>query len=301
MILDGCQDHIVPHIAGKDIAKEMWDALVQLYQNPFENRKMVLKEKLRTIKMQKGESVTSYLTRIQGVRDELAPVGEKPVDGELVRVALIGFTKGWATFVQGITGRDKFLDWERLWSDFTQEEFQLNLVEASSNNGKGCKGEKEEENLALAGKGKKGKTKSENNQKSDKNKKDLSKIKCFHCHEFGHYASKCPNWKKKGSNKDHVAASTEVDGFDSQFEKDFSLIACMANSVGSNTWHIDSGASFHMTRNREYFIQLEEKDLQMNIELGDDGKLLPRGLVLSALRGSQIIPFVSKMCSMFQG
>lgn len=37
MILDVCWDHIVLHIAGKDTTKEMWDALVQLYQNPSEN------------------------------------------------------------------------------------------------------------------------------------------------------------------------------------------------------------------------------------------------------------------------
>ena len=29
--------------------------------------------------------------------------------------------------------------------------------------------------------------------------KDISKIKCFHCHEMGHYATKCPH-KKVGKN-----------------------------------------------------------------------------------------------------
>ena len=30
-------------------------------------------------------------------------------------------------------------------------------------------------------------------------KKDLSKIKCFHCHELGHYTMKCPH-NKVGKN-----------------------------------------------------------------------------------------------------
>lgn len=45
------------------------------------------------------ESVTSYLTRIQNIRDELAIVGEKHEDKELVQVALNGFIKEWRTFV----------------------------------------------------------------------------------------------------------------------------------------------------------------------------------------------------------
>ena len=41
--------------------------------------------------------------------------------------------------------------------------------------------------------------------------------------------------------------------------------------VRGSVWYIDSGASFHMTRNKEFFSSLEEKDMQFNIELGDDG------------------------------
>ena len=35
-------------------------------------------------------------------------------------------------------------------------------------------------------------------------------------------------------------------------------------------WYLDNGASFHMIGNNELFIILEEKDLQMHIEMGDD-------------------------------
>lgn len=60
---------------------------------------MILKEKLRTTKMQKGESVTSYLTKIQNIRDDLAAIGDKLEDKELLRIALNGFTKKWRAFV----------------------------------------------------------------------------------------------------------------------------------------------------------------------------------------------------------
>jgi hypothetical protein len=33
IIVDGVKDHIIPHLSGKKIAKDMWEALVKLYQS----------------------------------------------------------------------------------------------------------------------------------------------------------------------------------------------------------------------------------------------------------------------------
>ena len=67
---------------------------------------MVLREKLKSIKMVKDEKMVTYLTRITRVRDELATMGEKVGDGELVRQALNGVTKSWAVFVESIVARE---------------------------------------------------------------------------------------------------------------------------------------------------------------------------------------------------
>ena len=45
-----------------------------------------------------------------------------------------------------------------------------------------------------------------------------------------------------------------------------------------SVWYIDSGASFHMTGDKELFSDLEEKDLQMHIEMGDDGQYSATGI-----------------------
>jgi hypothetical protein len=70
-ICDAVRDHVIPHLTGKEFSFEMWDSLCKLYQSPNQNRKMVLQEKLRSIKMLKSESVTSYLGRFTQTRDEL--------------------------------------------------------------------------------------------------------------------------------------------------------------------------------------------------------------------------------------
>ena len=76
ILLDGVKDHLIPHLAEKPRAQEMWDTLKNLFEAKNENRKMALKDKLHEVRMTKKENVATYLTRLAQVKDELAAVGE---------------------------------------------------------------------------------------------------------------------------------------------------------------------------------------------------------------------------------
>jgi hypothetical protein len=177
-----------------------------------------------------------------------------------VRPTLNGVTKQWVVFVEGIVARENLPKWERLWDDFVQEETRRGYVHGNSSTGN------DEENVALvANKKKKFKKgpKGGNKPKSE-GKKDMSKVKCFACHKFGHYVGQCPNKKKK-----QTTSSAKVE-FSTRFDKEFSLVVCLSTrATHSSVWYIDSGASRHMIGVREHLTDLTQIG-DLEVVLGDD-------------------------------
>ena len=75
ILLEGVKDHIVSILQGKASPFLMWKALTDLFQSRSDQRKLALKDKLRKIKMEKGDSIPKYLTKFFQCRDELGSVG----------------------------------------------------------------------------------------------------------------------------------------------------------------------------------------------------------------------------------
>jgi hypothetical protein len=248
-ISDGVRDHIIPHVTGKAHAYQMWASLCSLYESSNENRKMVLHDRLRSIRMLEDESVTSFLARFTQIRDELGAVGEVIVPNSLVRQALHSFTKPWAPFIQGIVAREALPTWERMWDDFAQEE--IRLASESSGQRQQQSGQGDEE-LALWTKGKKktgrggqqgpktggqlqrsgGGAESSDGQDSSQ-RRDMSTVRCFACGEMGHYAGQCPK-KKKKKQQDGSAATAEEIEFSDQFARECAFITTLSTITPSS-------------------------------------------------------------------
>jgi hypothetical protein len=63
IILDLVKDHFIPHIVDKTISKDMFEALVGLYQSSCVSRQMLLRNKLSAIHMSKTDTMVSYLAK----------------------------------------------------------------------------------------------------------------------------------------------------------------------------------------------------------------------------------------------
>eukprot|EP00253_Pinus_taeda_P025955 PITA_25955 len=261
ILLEGMRDHIVSSLHGKASPFFMWKALTDLYQSKSDKMKLALKDKLINIKCENGDNMPQYLTKFTQCRDELGSVGVNVNDEDLVSLALIGLLKSWHSYQDSVNGREKFPGWERLWSDLVQEEIRRSTRDNSSSM-------HDVENCALASKVKKGKKKgslSESSSSNDGKKVDKSKVRCFCCHELGHYATNCPKKKsKKGSGE-----GSEGEALASQFELDFTLFACMVSSKVGSGWFLDSRASFHMTDDKSVGTVIFQREHGSRITLAD--------------------------------
>ena len=118
ILLEGVKDHIVSNLHGKYSPFLMWKALTYLFQIKSDERKLSLKDNLRNIKMEKGDSIPKYLTKFVQCRDELGSVGVTVDEEDLVSLALLGIPKSWHnSYKDSVNGREKLPRRERIWSD----------------------------------------------------------------------------------------------------------------------------------------------------------------------------------------
>ena len=73
---------------------------------------MYFQEKMRSSRMQKGEHIDLFLTKLQEILDSLAVVGSTPQPTEMVRPTLNSVLEEWQVFVQSILGIERLLNWE---------------------------------------------------------------------------------------------------------------------------------------------------------------------------------------------
>jgi hypothetical protein len=75
---------------------------------------------------------------------------------------------------------------------------------------------------------------------------DISKVQCYYCKKFGHFANKC--WKKQAYARKQSAHITN----ESEDDQNPVLLTCNVTQESANDiWFLDSGCSNHMTGNKD--------------------------------------------------
>jgi hypothetical protein len=69
IIPDSIKDHLISQVSSKNTPKEMFDALTTMYEGKNINRKMNLRTQLKNTKMQKGEIVQDYFSRVSQFKE----------------------------------------------------------------------------------------------------------------------------------------------------------------------------------------------------------------------------------------
>ena len=73
---------------------------------------MALKDNLRKIKCEKGDTISTYLNKLTTWRDDLGSVRIAITDNDMVSLALLSLPKSWHSYQDSVNGREKLPDWE---------------------------------------------------------------------------------------------------------------------------------------------------------------------------------------------
>ena len=100
----------------------MFVALSSLFEGIPINKKMTLRNHLKSIKIKNLETMQSYFSRVAQIRDKIEAIGDIVEEAEIVMTTLNGLPIDWESFIRGICSRRKLTKFKNLWEECVQEE-----------------------------------------------------------------------------------------------------------------------------------------------------------------------------------
>jgi hypothetical protein len=183
-----------------------------MYEGKNINRKMNLRTQLKNTKMEKGETVQDYFSRVSQLKEQLEAIGENLDEDGLIMTTLNGLTRPWDAFIQTMCARKEKLLFDNLWEECVQEEARVANREVVL---------LRDEDQAIAPHDKGGKQKShfqkethfhkeshspkgfQKYHKGQRKGKDLSSYQCYHSDKIGHIAKNCHARREKFKRRNH--------------------------------------------------------------------------------------------------
>ena len=216
------------HIKETKSSEELWQKLKNMFDDSGFSRKITLLRHLISVRQENCDSMTTYVTQIVETAQRLKGTGFAITDEWIGSLLLAGLPEKFSPMIMAIEHsgiqitadgiKSKLLDMEvstTTDTDSSSAAFAAKKPQPKKGNSTSKHRVTTPSKMTMTG------------EKSEKN------ITCYKCKQSGHYRNQCPLWEK---NKQSNAFS----------------VVFLNGKYSKSEWYIDSGASAHMTVNKNW-------------------------------------------------
>lgn len=226
------------HIKNENTVKDLWKKLRQLFDDTGFTRKISLLRTLISIRLENCESMTSYVSQIVETAHRLKGTGFEINEEWIASLLLAGLPEKFAPMIMAIEHSGLAVSADVIKTkllDMTSEVSSSGAESAFWTNNRRTKTGNTYKPKQTS------KTMSNQNQMSHVN--GGKQIKCYKCKKIGHYKNQCTELTKV----------KEAGAFS---------VAFLNGEFSIDDWYVDSGASVHMTSNRESLSQVRDHNIK---------------------------------------
>ena len=285
-------DEQVDYVRNLHTANEMWEYLQKIHQPSDGTTKIFSFRSLMNLQMKEGEQIDTFIMKWQKQLDTAISSGNNIDEMSKCEILMGALPESWMTFVS-IHSEDKNLNLQNLVAKLKQDELRRKRTSSQH----------EASHMAMAAsmrnnRGNYGKQKFQrfpNNQKfQQKNKSNgmggltISTITCRYCNKQGHIEKDCRkkqfDLKRKGKKfypQIHSASiqndnvnyyeQDEDNNFIQAFTSDANESQVNEKKGNDNLWFFDTGATHHLTNNRNLLHNYCPLPQALQVTFGDHG------------------------------
>ena len=260
VIITTIEKGLLIHIIDKTTAYEMWTKLCSIYERDSSQRKCNLLQEFFMFSFDKNLDVATNVSNLQSIAYRLKALNSNVDDEMIISKILTNLPSQYKHFISA---------WE---SATTQEKTLEKLIARLLNEEQRNSDDTQTDAVAFNTTEKRGygntTQASTNKSKGSSNKEK----KCFACSKIGHFQAGCPNKEKEKPSCSICKKNNHAEKdcyFRKKEERDKSrkgvTFLTTTDSTRENRWIVDSGATTHMTNNKDLFKNIQRSKLEIGI------------------------------------
>lgn len=216
-------DNQLNHVRSASTARIAWNQLKEYHERASLSNKVRIMREICSLKLSEGGDAELHISRMTELFAKLSALGEKLSDNWVVAMLLSSLPRSYDTLITALETRPE--------NDLTISLVQSKLLEENQKKSKQLPSETALKSAA----------------ESRSFKKNFNTVECFFCKKKGHQKRDCrqyKDWLNKNPQKQVNTVQEQNFVFTTPHEK------------FSSEWIVDSGASCHISREKQSFVNL---------------------------------------------